>query len=46
LKKWLSGKRFVSSEEVESLFKGCFEELDVSHFKHGIEAIDLIFFFN
>lgn len=40
LKKWLGGKRFANNEEVESVVDGYFEELDDSHYKQGIEAIE------
>jgi len=40
LKKWLGGKRFANNEEVESAVNGYFEELDNSHYKQGIEAIE------
>lgn len=40
LKKWLGGKRFSNNEEVESAVEGYFEEIDGSHYKQGIEAIE------
>ena len=40
LKKWLGGKRFANNDEVEPAVDGYFEELDGSHYKHGIEAIE------
>jgi histone-lysine N-methyltransferase SETMAR len=40
LKKWLGGKRFANNEEVQSAVDGYFEELDYSHYKQGIEAIE------
>ena len=40
LKKWLGGKKFANNEEVESAVNGYFEELEVSHYKQGIEAIE------
>ncbi|EFN81976.1 hypothetical protein EAI_01005, partial [Harpegnathos saltator] len=40
LKKWLDDKRFANIEEVESAVDGYFEELDDSHYKQGIEAIE------
>ena len=38
LKKWLGGKKLTNNEEVESAVDGCFEELEVSHYKQGIKA--------
>ena len=40
LKKWLGGQRFINNEEVESAVNGYFDELDGSHYKQGIEAIE------
>ena len=40
LKKWLGGQRFANNEEVESAFNGYFEELNGSHYKRRIEAIE------
>jgi hypothetical protein len=40
LKKWLGGKRFANNEEVQSAVDGYFAELDYSHYKQGIEAIE------
>ena len=40
MKKWLGGKKFANNEEVESAVNGYFEELEVSHYKQGIEAIE------
>ena len=41
LKKWLSAQRFSENEEVGSTVNAYFEELDGSHYKQGIEAIEL-----
>ena len=40
LKKWLSGQRFANNKEMESAVDDCFKELDGSHYKQGIEAIE------
>ena len=40
LKKWLDGQIFANNEEVESAVNGYFEELDGSHYRQGIEAIE------
>ena len=40
LKKWLGGKRFASNDEVEAAVDGYFDELDKSHYKQGVEAIE------
>ena len=40
LKSWLSSQIFPNNEEVESAVGGYFEELDASHYKQGIEAIE------
>ena len=41
-KKLFGGQRFANNEEVESAVSGSFEELDGSHYKQRIEAIELI----
>ena len=40
LKRWLVGQRFANNEEVESAVNGYFEELEGSHYKKVIEAIE------
>jgi hypothetical protein len=37
----LGGKRFANNEKVQSAVYGYFAELDSSHYKQGIEAIDI-----
>ena len=40
MKKWLGGQRFANNEEVGSAINGYFEELNVSHYKQGIDTIE------
>ena len=40
LKKWLGDQRFTNNEEMESAVNGYFEELNDSHYKQGIKAIE------
>ena len=39
LKEWRGGQIFPNNIEVDSAVNGYFEDLNVSHYKQGIEAI-------